>query len=56
MTIEVRQLVITSNIRQDVDRDVGIREPAVDTEEMTERILAECRQLVTELTREQQER
>lgn len=56
MTIEVKQMLIKSTVRQGLDQEKCSSEPGYDLEEMKSEIMEKCRQLYIELLREEQER
>lgn len=56
MTIEVKQMLIKSTVRQGQGMEKYSSEPGYDLEEMKSEIMEECRQLFVELLREEQER
>lgn len=56
MTIEVRQMLIKSSVRQGVGEEGAGEGNGLDVEALKEEIRAECRRLFQEWVREQQER
>jgi hypothetical protein len=56
MTIEVKQMLIKSNVLQKNAAEEKGSGPCEDLETMKEDILSKCRQLFIELLREEQER
>lgn len=56
MTIEVRQMQINSTVLQEGSTEPNGRQAIPDYEEIKDQILAECRQLIIEILRAEQER
>ncbi len=56
MAIEVRQLLIKSTVLQEQGSGKNGSNAPADLQEIKEDILAECRQLLLEMLREEQER
>ena len=56
MTIEVRQLIVKSTVVEGSRPIANQNSAALDTEELKAEILAECKDLLIELLRDQEER
>ncbi len=57
MTIEIKQMLIKSTVRQmSDDKKETVSDTCSDLEDIKEEILAECRQLIVELLRDERER
>ena len=56
MAIEVKQMLIRSTVVQRHEANIVNREQSRALDEIKEDILAECRQLIREILREEQER
>ena len=56
MSIEVKQMLVTSSVLRDSENETGTEAQDTDLDEIIAQIREECRQLVIEMLRRERER